>query len=276
MRTPFEKGRVYRRADIHARFGGQRQGGISTPSDESLILLITGRSGSRHGYDDHEDDQGVFHYFGEGQVGDMEFRAGNRAVRDHAADGRELHLFEQARRGHLRYRGQMICAGYEWVDGVTDTNGDPRRAIVFQLVAADGDGSPENHSIGDEEGIGTLAADLEALREAAHRPPEQETDPREARRKVYRRSAALRRYVRARAAGTCEGCGEEAPFKTSLGEPYLEPHHTRRLSDDGPDDPRWVIGLCPNCHARVHYATDGNEYNEGLKAKLASLEPGSE
>lgn len=56
---------------------------------------------------------------------------------------------------------------------------------------------------------------------------------------------------------------------------YLEPHHTRRLSDTGPDHPRWVIGLCPTCHRRVHYGADGVAYNDKLEAKLAMIEEGA-
>ena len=56
---------------------------------------------------------------------------------------------------------------------------------------------------------------------------------------VRERSAAVREYVLARSTGVCEGCGTPAPFVTAQGAPYLEPHHTRRLSDGGPDHPAW-------------------------------------
>jgi HNH endonuclease len=55
--------------------------------------------------------------------------------------------------------------------------------------------------------------------------------------------------------------------------PYLEPHHTRRLTDGGPDDVRNAIGLCPTCHRRVHHADDGTAYNFELRQKLEALEP---
>ncbi len=39
----FEVGRVYnRRLEIHEPYGGQRQGGISTPRDWPFIFLFTG------------------------------------------------------------------------------------------------------------------------------------------------------------------------------------------------------------------------------------------
>jgi hypothetical protein len=46
----FSPGQVYRRRDLHEKFGGQRQGGISTPEKAPFIFLITGDSGKRHGY----------------------------------------------------------------------------------------------------------------------------------------------------------------------------------------------------------------------------------
>lgn len=90
---------------------------------------------------------------------------------------------------------------------------------------------------------------------------------------VRLRSRTVHLYVLRRAEGYCEGCGQEAPFDRSDGEPYLEPHHTRRLADEGPDDPRDVIALCPNCHARVHRSADGVVFNRSLVKKLSKLEP---
>jgi 5-methylcytosine-specific restriction protein A len=72
-------------------------------------------------------------------------------------------------------------------------------------------------------------------------------------RNVHQRSAAIRRYVLARANKKCELCEAEAPFRTAKGEPYLEPHHIRRLSDGVPDDPRYMAALCLNCHRNVDF-----------------------
>lgn len=91
---------------------------------------------------------------------------------------------------------------------------------------------------------------------------------------IYRaRSLAIRLYVLNRANGNCEGCRAPAPFHKSDGSSYLEPHHTTRLSDGGPDHPAQVIGLCPNCHRRAHYSEDAKQFNASLKKKLARLEP---
>jgi hypothetical protein len=130
----FSPGRVYRRCDLHAKFGGQRQGGISTPAKAPFIFLITGDSGKQHGYSDEWTDDGVFLYTGEGQRGDMRFVAGNRAIRDHRKDGKALQVFEQDKKDKrfLRYLGEMEYVEHAYREA-PDTDGKQRKAIVFHL-----------------------------------------------------------------------------------------------------------------------------------------------
>jgi 5-methylcytosine-specific restriction enzyme A len=94
----FSPGQLCRRRELHERFGGQRQGGISTPAKAPFIFLITGDSGKQHGYSDEWTDDGVFLYTGEDQHGDMRFVGGNRAIRDHLKNGKALHVFEQGKK----------------------------------------------------------------------------------------------------------------------------------------------------------------------------------
>ena len=52
-KTHFEIGKIYNRQhDIHGRFGGQGQGGISTPAGAPVIFLFTGETGEQYGYKD--------------------------------------------------------------------------------------------------------------------------------------------------------------------------------------------------------------------------------
>lgn len=88
----------------------------------------------------------------------------------------------------------------------------------------------------------------------------------------YNRSSEVREYVKARADGHCEGCGELAPFTSKTGEPYLHAHHIHELSDGGSDTPDTVIALCPNCHYRVHHGEDGDEYNQELLEAVQMIE----
>lgn len=277
----FEPGHVYRRRDLHDRVGGQRQGGISTPVTETVILLFTGESGEQYGYHDGWEIDGTFRYFGEGQVGDMRFVSGNKAIRDHAANGKDLHLFEiLPKRQGVRYRGQMVCAGFEIVPDVPDLHGQPRNAIAFRLApleatlvddAYGADPRESRDPVAQHELADLWTLPLEEVARRAETLPQGAATAIQALRTTYRRSAAVRVYVLRRANGVCEGCGEAAPFVTTQGHPYLEPHHTRRLSDGGPDDPHHVIALCPTCHRRAHYAQDATSFNAHLIARLRSL-----
>ena len=245
----FEVGQLYdRRKDIHGPLGGQQQGGICTPQGHPYVVLFTGESGQPYGYKDGWDENGVFLYTGEGQVGDMTFVRGNRAIRDHAQDGKDLLLFEAlGKRKPVRYIGAFACAGWDERRG-PDKDGHPRKVIVFQLVKAGEEPAPETVTEPVRES-------LEALRERAYKAaqPTASTSDKESRRKYYKRAEDVRAYVLARAKGVCEACGKAAPFVRSNGSPYLEPHHIRRVSDGGPDDPRWVAAVCPNCHREAHF-----------------------
>lgn len=86
------------------------------------------------------------------------------------------------------------------------------------------------------------------------------------------RSEAIKLYALRRADGVCEGCGTDAPFRTSSGSAFLEVHHAMRLSDEGPDAPGNVIALCPNCHRRAHHSEDREAFNNRLRAKIKRLE----
>ena len=57
-----------------------------------------------------------------------------------------------------------------------------------------------------------------------------------------------------KANGICEACHQPAPFiKKSNGEPYLEVHHIKPLSEGGEDSLENVQAICPNCHRKMHF-----------------------
>lgn len=88
----------------------------------------------------------------------------------------------------------------------------------------------------------------------------------------YLRAVAVKKYVLARADGYCEGCREPAPFVDSCGKPYLEPHHIHRLADEGPDHPKNVVAVCPNCHRRAHHSKDADDFKKRLVRVVGKLE----
>ena len=260
----------HRKTEIHDIYGGSGQGGIAPSAEHSSVFLFTATSGAQFGYSDHWDEDGMYIYCGQGQIGDMEFKRGNRAIRDHINDSRELHLFESSKKsGFAKYLGEFACAS--WHEETTpDRDGNDRIGIFFHLMPIEDLQSPSAVEPIKE----ALPIDKKSLRELAYDnslKPKGETSS-EGRRRIYKRSKAVRDYVLARAEGLCEGCNLPAPFMRSSGEPYLEPHHTLRISDGGPDIPTAVIALCPNCHRRVHNGGDGESYNQNLMKKLISIE----
>lgn len=271
---PFEPNHVYTRQDIHAQFGGQRMSGIVTPTNAPYIFVFSGPAGEQYGYRDDYRRDGTFAYVGEGQVGDMQFRAGNSAIRDHSEAGKDLLLFRGVKGASgYRYVGPVACAGWEEGRG-PDRGGNDRKIIIFRLV-----------SLGDESVVTEPEADepserkqlsLEEKRRralAAAKVPTKVT--KDVTRNFYERSEAVKDYVLSRAAGICEACEKSAPFRRRNGTPYLEPHHIRRVSDGGPDDPRYVAGICPTCHRRIHHGEDGADWNRRVGDRVSKIEGNS-
>lgn len=114
---------------------------------------------------------------------------------------------------------------------------------------------------------------LAAIRAAAIKLGVQSPERRAVHTGAYVRSAAVVKWVRARAGDYCEGCGDPAPFKTLNGAPYFEVHHIKALSEGGEDTIKNTIALCPNCHRRTEYAADAAEFNQTLAERLKELEP---
>ena len=275
-RHPVEQlvmGTTYFRKDLREQFGGQLQKGIWTPKEFPVVFIFSGESGEAYGYKDGWSDDGVFKYTGEGQSGDMTFTSGNAAIRDHRDNGKDLLLFEDLGKGKgVRYAGLFECATWEDVDGF-DKDENPRKIIVFSLI-------PVNTSASDySENVLTQSPQarpfpIEELRQAAYAASKTEkTSAKTSTRKSwYERSEKVRDYVLARSNGVCEACDQEAPFTKKDGSPYLEPHHTKRLSDEGPDHPAWVGAICPNCHRRIHSGSDGQAWNTMLQERLKEKE----
>lgn len=270
----FVVGEIYRRRAIHDAYGGQEQGGISTPRGLPMVFLFTGESGQQYGYDDTFQDDGTFWYTGEGQRGDMRMERGNRAIRDHLQTGKVLHLFEQAKRGFVRYLGEATYLGHH-IEPRPDLGGNTREAIIFELtVEGNEEGrpiSPERVSTRDPD-AGLWSKSLDQLYQLAVRSSTRDASAQNRRVNVRLRSRAVKIYVLRRANGVCEGCGNPAPFKKPNGQPFLESHHIRRLADLGPDHPRWVAALCPNCHRRAHEGEDRDRFNQRLAEQIQAIE----
>lgn len=267
------KGVTYFRKDLREHYGGQLMKGIWTPREFPVVFLFTGDSGKTYGYSDGWTEDGVFRYTGEGQTGDMTFTTGNQAILTHRSTGKDILLFEDLGKGKgVRYAGLFECASWEEIAGA-DKEKKARKIIVFNLIpvetAATGASAPTHV---DPDVKGQSLAQLRQAAYAAAAGNKGNSKAGDAKRSWYERSAKVRNYVLARSEGICEACDRPAPFRKKDGTAYLEPHHTTRLADEGPDHPAWVGAICPTCHRRIHSGEDGAQWNKRLQERLKAKE----
>ena len=229
----FRPGKIYKRKSLHKKYGGQSASGISTPSKHPFIFLFTGASGKEFGYEDGWDNAGIFHYTGEGQVGNMQFIKGNLAIRDHRKNGKELHLFEQLKDGKVKYLTQMECVDYENRKG-KDRVGNDREIIVFSLAP--------------NGAVKQTVFDRAIYKEGNEQTVTQTKKER---------NPLLRRDAIAKYGMTCMVCGFnfDKVYGKDIAKGYIEVHHEKMLSEikgEREVSVEDVKVVCSNCHRIMH------------------------
>jgi hypothetical protein len=123
------------RKQLHNQFGGRRQGGIGPSSSSPNVFLFTDpATGEQHGYVDNWQEDGCFHYTGEGQRGDQEMKSGNAAIIRHVEEHR-VRLFRGSG-GDVEYVDEFTVASDKpfYTTDAPETGGGPiRSVIVFRL-----------------------------------------------------------------------------------------------------------------------------------------------
>jgi 5-methylcytosine-specific restriction enzyme A len=201
----FDIGKEYnRKTDIHGKYKGQTQGGISTPKEFPVVFIFTSDAGEQHGYRDEYRDDGVFWYTGEGQVGDMKMEAGNKAILEHAKNKKTIHVFEYTRKAHVRFLGTAECLGHHQ-ETRPDRDGQDRNVFVFHL---DIDSAPDKIQVSEPQTVygsknlkDLRNKTIEELRDAALSKAPPTSSAKEKRESAYYRSEALKIYVALRSKG---------------------------------------------------------------------------
>lgn len=133
----FEKDKVYIRRELHDKYGGNRQGGISNCKNQQFIFVFTGKAGKSHGYEDGWSEDGYFYYTGEGQKGDMTFSKGNKALLKHDENNKKLYLFENQSKGNWKFIDELKLVDYNLFI-TPDTTGKQRKGIKFKFISISG------------------------------------------------------------------------------------------------------------------------------------------
>jgi hypothetical protein len=120
----------FKRSTLHDVFKGSRQGGISVCANYPYIFIFSGHSGEQHGYKDEWENENVFAYTGERQVGDMQFIKGNLALRNHLLSNKRVFLFQETRRSHVKFSAELELLDFDFFQG-EGRDGNSRTAIKF-------------------------------------------------------------------------------------------------------------------------------------------------
>ena len=130
------------RRDVHTRFGGQQQGGISTPKSIPDVIVFTDPdSGRQYGYDKFEGlrSDGGYSYTGEGQHGPQTFIRGNNGILRTSETGGLVRLF-RTHRTNATYVGSFTLGDPPFeMRQIPDVDGLQREGIIFNLVPVDAD-----------------------------------------------------------------------------------------------------------------------------------------
>ncbi|MFF1542507.1 restriction endonuclease [Streptomyces sp. NPDC058291] len=133
-------GEVVARRDLHRRFGGTPQGGISPSTQAQMVMVFVTERPSPDDSTGWGED-GIFHFSGAGMNGDQEMTRGNLALLRHKEQGRTVHLFHQLRKHSdqsdrlYRYLGRFEVDSEQpyYIADAPDANGQMRTVIVFRL-----------------------------------------------------------------------------------------------------------------------------------------------
>lgn len=268
---PFGLSQEYPRSAL-LDFVGSRQGqtGVIWGDREPGCVICTsgGRHGKKVGYEDGQQRDGSWIYIGQGSTGDQSLKSAANAKL--ASRQRSVLLFttreptakEVAQHGYGKpytFRGSFNVSGVEFFIPDSGPRRGDKLARFFFLQAEDSRSEPAALELALANSTTALVA-LRALVAKTGEPIPSRMSTAE-----YRaRSAAVHRYALLRAGGSCECCGNPAPFESTNGVPYLEVHHLLRLADDGPDEPSNVAAVCPNCHRALHFSVRRQCLSHGL------------
>tara|TARA_B100001059_G_scaffold90172_1_gene88787 strand:- start:117 stop:986 length:870 start_codon:yes stop_codon:yes gene_type:complete len=109
----FVKNEYYKRQELHDKYGGRPQYGISNCPQHPIIFIFSGKTGKQHGYEDGWDDEKYFSYSGEGQKGDMTFTGGNKSLQNHIKNKKSVFLFEKTKQsGFWKFIDELKLVDY--------------------------------------------------------------------------------------------------------------------------------------------------------------------
>lgn len=253
FKAPFEIGDVVTNPQIVTAFKVGNMGGMRRSKTTNTLVIICDHTKGL--YDDKWYGD-VLYYTGMGKVGDQVLSGNqNGTLYNSNSNGVAVHLFEVLERTKYIYQGQVKLAEEPYQATQYDIEGKERKVWIFPIRSITAFATVEKELVdknvkSKSEVLVQMAFDelkRKAIDHQTEKPANRMTVSR-----TYIRDPYIARYARVRANGKCQLCGQTAPFIDLHGDPYLESHHIIWLSRGGADTIDNTVGLCPNCHRKMH------------------------
>ena len=173
--------------------------------------------------------------------------------------------------GHCRWFQILCCVRKATKDEVGSWVWKLRDELSEALTLIDLSDAPlyETFPLEEKQVTASSVMSLSDLKRAAIHYSQLHPVVQEVTRQQFQRSDSIKRYVKARANGYCQLCGQYAPFYDADGVPYLEVHHIIWLSRGGSDTLDNVAALCPNCHRKMHIVQSQADIDKLKESALA-------
>jgi len=249
-----KNGDVLTNDDICRIFKCSSQGGMRRSLKTNSLVIVSDHTKSI--YEDRWEDD-IFHYTGMGLHGNQSLSfAQNKTLNESHYNGVDLFLFEVFSQGQYIFQGRIMLAGKPYIEKQPDENQQIRDVWIFPLKCIDQSFPPLiseddfQHKNMIRERKAKKLSDEKLWDRIRNASPK--SGVRNVVSKQYDRNQDIGEYAKRRANGYCQLCNTPAPFKNKNGEPYLETHHIKWLSNGGADSIDNTVALCPNCHRKMH------------------------
>lgn len=266
-------GKEYTNNEIVEIFKVGNMGGMRRSHSKNALVLISFHDGNERLYNDYWMDD-IMYYTGHGQAGDQELAGQNNTLAESNQNGITVYLFEMFYSQRYQYRGIVKLIDEPFRETECDVDGVERVVWKFPLKLINEKDYMDEVTVDEQEAhlhdqvFKNLSGALEIFASASKMVLSGSERTVKATRVQF--NPVIGEYVRMRANGYCELCGQKAPFEYK-GKPYLMLDHIIPLAHGGKDTANNIVAVCPNCNARRGML--GNpEDNEILKETIARNE----